>query len=427
MAKLNKRTVPNLPGPEDGKFDVTHWDDDLPGFGLRALASGARSWVVRYRVGKVQRVVTIAKASALDPDAARRKAGEILAKAKLGTDTRAEISEARERATETFGMAAEAFIAARETDRTRPRRAGYIKDLRRYLLTDAKALRDLPIKSIDRRHVLRVLDAMEKRGSHIAADRCRAALSALFAWAMRRGYTEINPALAVERKVSPTDIKRQRVLSDGELLAIWQATEEPGDFNAIVRLLILTGQRREEVAAMRWSELDLPGRLWSLPGARTKNRRDHDVPLSDHAAALLEALPQRPGRALIFGERAGGFSGWSQAKARLDDRIAAARAEAADATSGADAEPKAHALAPWRLHDIRRTVVTGMAKIGVQPHVIEAVVNHISGHKGGVAGVYNVATYDAERRAALQRWAEHVMALVAGEPSKVVPLRRETA
>lgn len=427
MPKLDARNHSTLPGPDEGKFDLIHWDADLPGFGLRVLASGARSWVVRYRVGTRQRVVTIAKAGAIGPDKARRQAGEILAKAKLGTDARLEISAAREQATELFEPVAKAFIAARETDRTRPRRPAYIKDLNRYLLDDARSLGGLPVKAIGRQHIARVLDAMEKRGSHIAADRCRAALSALFTWAIRRGYADVNPAAQVERKVSPTDIKRKRTLTDTELVEVWRATEGPGEFNAIVRLLMLTGQRREEVAAMGRQEIDRHGWLWRIPGARAKNRQDHDVPLSDAALAILASLGERPGRELVFGERTGGFSGWSQAKRRLDDRLARARALAAGNAEPDDATLVKHAFKPWRLHDLRRSVVTGMADIGVQPHVIEAVVNHISGHKAGVAGVYNRATYAAEKRQAMDRWAEHVLALVAGEPAKVVPLRRETA
>lgn len=158
------------------------------------------------------------------------------------------------------------------------------------------------------------------------------------------------------------------------------------------------GQRREEVGAMAWPELDLDARMWTIPGERTKNRRAHRVPLAAAAMAILEALPDR-GRPMVFGwsrKAPTGFSGWSRAKATLDARVAKARGAA---------------LAPWRLHDLRRTAVTGMAELGAAPHVIEAVVNHASGFGGGVAGVYNRATYEAERRAALELWAEHVLAL----------------
>jgi integrase len=185
------------------------------------------------------------------------------------------------------------------------------------------------------------------------------------------------------------------VLSTEELARVWRTTDPASDFGAIVRLLLLTGQRREEVAAMAWSELDLGRGRWILPAQRTKNRRPHEVPLSSQALAILAARPRRPGRDLVFGEGKGPFSGWSSAKKMLDSRIAA--------TGGA--------LPAWRLHDLRRSVVTHMAEIGIAPHIIEAVVNHVSGHKGGVAGVYNRATYAAEKRAVLEAWAHHLEAL----------------
>jgi integrase len=179
--------------------------------------------------------------------------------------------------------------------------------------------------------------------------------------------------------------------------------------------LILTGARRDEVGNLVHSEIDLSARRWLLPAARAKNKREHEIPLSDLAVSILESTLAREGRehrAAIFGDgprRKGGsvrgFSGWSKAKAALDKRI----------------EPP---LSPWRLHDIRRSVATGMAELGVKPHVIEATLNHVSGHKAGVAGIYNHAAYAPEKQQALDRWAAHVEAIAAGKPwSNIVPLR----
>jgi integrase len=172
-------------------------------------------------------------------------------------------------------------------------------------------------------------------------------------------------------------------------------------YGAIVRLLVLTGQRREEIGGLRWSEMDLVRRVISLPGERTKNGRPHEIPVTAAVIAVIEAQPRRGARDLIFGDGSGSFQGWSRAKAALDKRIA---------------KSAGNALAPWRLHDVRRTVATSMADLGVQPHVVEAVLNHVSGHKAGVAGVYNRSLYAAEKRAALELWAIHVLSLV-GEPS----------
>jgi integrase len=171
-----------------------------------------------------------------------------------------------------------------------------------------------------------------------------------------------------------------------------------------VRLLMLTGQRRHEVASMVWSELDLERALWTIPAARTKNGREHEVPLSRQA---LARLPERTGRAHVFGHgRKGGFSGFSRAKARLD------------AAAGLET--------PWRLHDLRRSATTHMAEIGIEPHVIEAVINHSSGHKGGVAGVYNWAAYRPQKMAAMQRYADWLEAVVEGwaPDSNVVRLHK---
>jgi integrase len=177
-------------------------------------------------------------------------------------------------------------------------------------------------------------------------------------------------------------------------------------------VLILTGQRRNEIGGLRWSEVDFPARLIRLPAERTKNGRANDTPLAEPAVRLLQARPRRIGpKDFVFGVTTG-FGAYSAAKAALNERLAEARRAAGAAT-----------MPPWVLHDLRRSVATGMAELGVQPHVIEAVLNHVSGHKAGVAGVYNRAVYDKEKRAALDRWADHVLAAVEGRDTNVVPMR----
>lgn len=414
MARLDKRTSATLPGPAGGKAEVTHWDDELAGFGLRVLASGSRSWLVRYRVGRRQKFITLGSPANLSPADARKRAAEVVSKAKIGQDAQVEITTAKAQAAETFGKLAEAYLTRHVDKNLSP---GSRRDVRRYLLTDAKPLHELPVVAVTKRRVADLLGRLAERAP-VAADRCRANLSALFSWAMREGLAEVNPAATVNRPAEPK--ARERVLNAGELRAVWRATEGPGDFNAIVRLLMLTGQRREEVGAMRWAELDLGKALWSLPGDRTKNDRPHDIPLSDPALGLIGELPERHGRGLVFGEGAGGFSGWSKAKATLDERIAKARAREAEREKATDGDR----LPEWRLHDLRRSVVTHMAELGVQPHVIEAVVNHVSGHKAGVAGVYNRATYAREKRETLALWAGWLMEVVEGRKAAVVVLRK---
>jgi integrase len=232
----------------------------------------------------------------------------------------------------------------------------------------------------------------------ITANRARAALSAVFAWAMREGLAESNAVIGTNRAVD--EKSRSRVLTGEELAAIWRACRGD-DYGRIVRLLILTGQRREEVGGMAGDEIDWLRARWTIPGERTKNGRPHDVPLSAPAVEILKAVPYHVSCERFFGEGHGPFQGWSKAKASLDRRIAQGGSK----------------LAPWRLHDIRRTVATRMAELGTLPHVIEAVLNHVSGHKAGVAGIYNRANYTHERCLALERWGEQVIELERGGSS----------
>ena len=190
------------------------------------------------------------------------------------------------------------------------------------------------------------------------------------------------------------------MLSDVELKAIWAACPDD-DFGAVLKLLILTGQRANEIARLRWDEVYDDKII--LPAERTKNHRMHVVPLSGPANTILGTL-NAGGRTCVFGRDDTGFWNWSTAKKRIDSKLAE--------------------LPHWTPHDIRRSVATHMAELGVQPHIVEAVLNHASGHKGGVAGIYNRATYDREKREALNLWAEHVTALVDGRKAVVVPMKR---
>jgi integrase len=217
---------------------------------------------------------------------------------------------------------------------------------------------------------------------------------------MREGLCEANPVIGTNDPDPQTS--RDRVLSDAELAAIWNNCGDD-DFGRAVKLLMLTGCRRDEIGSLRWSEINLDAGTITISAARTKNGRAHTLALPGMALDIIRTISRRGDRDFIFGTSGGGFSRWSAHTAALRQRLGE--------------------MKPWWLHDLRRSTATGMAEIGIQPHIIEAVLNHVSGHKGGVAGIYNRAAYAEPMRVALQRWADHIAGLLDGRANNVVPLR----
>jgi integrase len=389
-----------------GKRDVQVFDDALPGFGIRKFASGRASYFCKFNVGQQQRRLTLGAAVPGNLAEMRRRASTVLSKARLGQDSVAERQVAADKRRMTVGALVVDYLAQREP-KLRPR---YFSEIKRQLEKDWQSLHGLGVELITRELVVGVVDAIASAQGDVAADRARSALSGFFGWAIERNYCDSNPTLDISPRAESGG--RDRVLSEAELVEVWQASGED-DYGRIVRLLMLTGQRRLEIGDLAWLEIDTEKYQIDLPAERTKNHRPHIVPLSDPALALLPT--RRQGRDLVFGRGDGGFSGWSKAKGELDGRIA-------DARKAAGIEKP---MAPWRLHDLRRSFVTHINDRGfAPPHVVEAIVNHISGHLAGVAGVYNKAQYLAERRQALDLWSAHVVALVEGRDCNVVPLRR---
>jgi integrase len=403
-----------------GKSDAIFFDDDLPGFGLRVRAGGKRTWVIQYRVGAKQRRLTIGSLDKLSADQARKAARGRLACVELGGDPQQEKQDARNAAGHTVGRLVDDYLARRhhETGKDRLRRSSY-EATELYLRKQWKPLHGLQASKVDRSAVAGRLTAIEAEISSVTAARARVAFSSMFAWAIGQGIVESNPVIGTNKPPEP--MARDRVLSNAEIAEIWASCRDD-NFSRIVKLLLLTGARRDEIGDSAWSEIDLDHDVINLPPDRTKNGRPHVVPLAPAAANILRLMCRQPGRDNVFGEGEGGFSGWSKAKAALDRRINEARAAvAAGSVKRAD---KPQPIANWRLHDLRRTAATVMAeKLGVLPHVIEAVLNHVSGHKAGVAGIYNRATYEREVRSALLLWADYVRAIVEGNERKVVPLR----
>jgi integrase len=400
---LSAKTVAKLTLP-DGKTDLTHWDSELTGFGyrLRRRASCIRaSWIVQYRAhGRVRRL-SLGDSGVLSAVQARAAARSVLAQVALGNDPLAEKETKRQDAKHTVGAVIRDYLDAKASEL----RPASLRVTRLYLTgTYFRDLHSLPITAVTRSTVAPLIRAIERKHSTSTASACRRALSALFAWATAEGLLGdgANPVNGAHRPSDPQP--RDRVLDAGELAAIWRVAGD-NDFGYILRLLILLGSRRQEIGGMRWSELDLGAGTWTLPAERSKNARSLKLSLPPAAHTIIASV-ERTERDHLFGDRADGFTSWEHGKRALDQRLAGS-------------------VRPWRLHDLRRSVATGMADIGVLPHVIEACLNHYGGHRKGPAGVYNRSQYESAMESALLRWSQHVSALVEGRQTKgkVVKLR----
>jgi integrase len=347
------------------------WDTAVTGFGARPQTNGV-FYYVRYRHNGAQIVKSIGRHGALTPDTARNKAKQLLGLVAGGYDPFAQ------------ALAGEGFATSIDRYLERKRaslKPNSIRETERYLRNHSAPLHRFRLDEIDRRKVAALLAQIETSSGPIARNRLRATLSAFFAWAIQEGLVETNPLQGTGKA---NEGSRERILTPTEIRALWAAlAADP--FSEVIRLLLLTGQRRVEIGKLTWSEVDRE--MIVLPAARTKNSRQHEVPLSRQALAMLERQPRRNATDFIFG--GWGFN-WTKGKAKLDRRLR---------------------IAPWTLHDLRRTCATGMAELGIQPHVIESVLNHVSGHKAGVAGIYNRSKLIEPMREALQRWADHVEAI----------------
>jgi integrase len=400
--KLDAKTVARLTLPS-GKTDVIHFDETLSGFGyrLRAGSDGKvrRSWVCQYRRAGRTRRLLLGSAEVLGAEQARAAAKKALAAVATGSDPQADKAMRREREQFTFRAVAEDYLLAKQ-GAVRPRT---FVETQRYLCGPYfKPLHAMPVDQITRRDIAARLLVIARDCGAVTTARARSHVSSMFAWGLSQGLLENNPVVGTAPPKAP--LPRDRVLDDRELAAVWSAAGDD-DFGRVVRLLILLGQRRTEVGGMQWQELDLGRGTWTIPSTRSKNGRAHTLPLPAAALNIINSVPRMINRDCLFGERSsGGFTLWAFAKAALDNRLG-------------------DRVKPFVLHDLRRTFCTRLADLGVLPHVIEAAVNHQSGHKRGPAGIYNRSVYVNEVRAALALWSDHVRALIEGGEKKIVPLR----
>ena len=401
MAKLIEGFADKMIVPA-GARDAQAFDDELPGFGIRKFDSGKASYFVKFNVGQQQRRKTLGKVVRGNLKAMRLEASTVLAKARLGTDVVAQARAAAAKSTATLGDVVPRYLSARSGEL----RASSHTEVTRYLTRAWQPLHAHAIDAITRQNVVGVVDDLARDSGKVAADRARIALSGFFSWAIDRGYLDSNPTVNVRARAQSKP--RERVLTEAELVEVWNACLDD-DYGRIVRLLILTGQRRAEMGDLGWSEIKQDKRQIELPERRTKNDRAHIIPLGRQALRILSGITPADGREFVFGWGAGGFSGWSKAKKELAERIAKARSEARNNKP----------MSAWTIHDLRRSFVTHVSEHGfAQPHIVEAVVNHISGAKAGIAGVYNRAAYLTEKRQALELWDAHIAVLVEGRKNQ---------
>lgn len=404
--RLTKRAIDAAKAGEVERFI---WDVDVSGFGLRVTPQGVKSFVFQYRMKgeKNSRRYTIGRYGAWTVDEARERCKALVRMVEGGNHPReaakdAAVERQREkiRAEEReFSKVADNWHTSYKTHKGKPRRQSSVRAAKAAVERLKKTFKGQNIAEIDRAALVRFLDGIP--GGQIATRASVFAYArALWKWAGQRGLVENNPFDTMKAPEKPE--ARDRTLTDAELAAIWRGTYKLDyPFGPIFRLLILLGQRREEVGAMDWRELDQSAAQWTIPAGRTKGKREHVVPLPPAAMAELKALAPKekwPRSGLVFtitGKTP--VSGWSKAKARLDNEISKAN--------------KGKALPEWRTHDLRRTAVTGFQRLGIPESVAKAVINHAM-PKSDALSAYARHSYAEEKRDALNAWAAHAADLI---------------
>ena len=413
VKKLTAPAVERLKPNPDKRLEIP--DGVVDGLYLVIQPSGTKGWAFRYRFpvgGKVKNhKITIGSYPALGLADAREEAGKLRRGVETGDNPKQiqarERAETRERALNTFGLVAVAFTVryAKRHTRSWKQTKGI---LRKHVVP---AWKDRPIDGITRRDVIDLLDGIIRSGKPVLANRVLAHVRKLFNWCLERGIVGASPAVQIKApggKESPRD----RDLSDAEIKVIWPAFDAAGyPFGSMMQILLLTGQRRSEVATMRWTDLDTDAAVWNLPAGSTKALRSHSIPLPNMAVEILGDLPRFDGP-YVFSTTGGKrpVSGYSKAKLRIEQEINKALAR-----NGG--EP----LTNWQIHDLRRTAASGMAKLGVPVDHIGRVLNHAP--RGITATVYDKHSYMPEKRRALDLWCAHVGSLVRPRPDNVVSMR----
>jgi integrase len=421
--KLTQLACERLKPPTELQ-NITYWDLQLPGFGLRVSTRGRKTWIAMYRVNRREVMETIGT-MALIPSVAQARdcARASMLKARQGINP---VEERRAiEAAQAAAAAIQTFTFARLVDRymkehaerhTRPSTA---RETQRTLNRAVAAWSDRPANSVVKRDVLELInDIASKRlrkqagavgGAAIESNSVLGSLKTMFKWSVREDILTADPTEGVAKRGK--EIPRDRVLEADEIRLFWEGTEQLGwPFEPLFKLLLITAQRRDEVGSIAWDEIDIEKSRWAIPATRSKNSKAHIVHLSSLAISIIESLPRLSGSLVFSTTGTSAVSGYSTAKARVDEYMRA--------------KLNGVRLPGWTLHDLRRTATTIMAEeLKIAPHVVDKILNHTAGTISGVARVYNRAEYLDERKAALEAWARWLEALLGlGEQGNVVTL-----
>jgi integrase len=401
--KLTEKIIAGLDLPADVDERLFS-DDDLTGLNLRLRrgANGkiARSWVYRYQIAKVPKKLTFDFAGH-NLAGIRKLAGDLQARIRLGHDPASDRAQAEADIRQTVAATVEAFLPQKALSL----RPGSLRLVTRCLRVLLEPLHSKPLRLVSRNDVADLYLKIATEIGHATANNGWKAWSAFFSWCLRRGLLDQSPCAAGIERFPYRE--RDRVLAAFEIKAVWHATAGDADYDRIVRLLMLTGCRAAEIGGLQWSEI-YSDRI-VLPPERVKNAHQHTLPLTGTMKAILSRCSPRPSNPYVFGRDDGRpFTGWDRSKKDLDARIKAAGI----------------AVEHWVVHDLRRTCATGLQRLGVRLEVTEAILNHVSGSRGGIVAVYQRHEYDGEKRAALEAWDTHVKEIVEGRTigDRVVPL-----
>jgi integrase len=436
--KFTEANVTGFAAPA-GKASATAFDTQLTGLGLKATANGARIFIFQYWNGVASRRLTIGRHGEITLADARRIATQLRGAVAGGRDPAAErqerIKAEREKLdqakkiAEKDALTLDVLLGQWEAVALRDRSARYKAEATRAIRYTCAALRQRPAAGISVADVQELLDRTAV--SHpTMARRVHAYLRTMFGWAARRGLVPSNPCAGAV--VEGRDVSRERVLTDAEIGEVWRAAGQLSPTaGAFVRLLLLTLQRRNEVAGMRWSELTPDLSIWTIPAARAKNRRSHVVHLAPTARAILRKLPRVADVDLVFASSVKGKDGEALAMSGFSDLMSRLQAAIGRERSGADVAKKAgsnrvEAIADWTFHDFRRTGVTVLAGAGIAPHVADRLLNHVEGSIRGVAAVYQRSEFMPERKAALEVWAAHVLKVSVARRPRCQTLPKRT-